>query len=82
MKVFDRSCALLTGNLAIDLKLIEKHSVIFTPAEYWDMVSKRWNARQALLKSIGLFIIDELHLLAENASVLEAITSRIRIFTS
>jgi len=61
---------------------MEKYSVIFAPAEYWDRISRRWNARKSLLQTIGLFVIDELHLLAESGSVLEVITSRIRVFTS
>jgi len=52
----------LTGESAVDLKLMEKGDIIIATPEQWDMMSRRWRQRK-IVQSIKLFIIDELHLL-------------------
>jgi pre-mRNA-splicing helicase BRR2 len=52
----------LTGESALDLKLMEKGDIIIATPEQWDMMSRRWRQRK-IVQSIKLFIIDELHLL-------------------
>ncbi|TPX36711.1 hypothetical protein SmJEL517_g01209 [Synchytrium microbalum] len=68
----------LTGDVTVDLKLLEKGDVIFTTPECWDNVSRRWKKRQRVQK-VGLFIIDEIHLIGGSVGpVMEQVVSRMR----
>jgi pre-mRNA-splicing helicase BRR2 len=68
----------LTGESAVDLKLMEKGDIIIATPEQWDMMSRRWRQRK-IVQSIKLFIIDELHLLGSLIGpTIEIIVSRMR----
>eukprot|EP00301_Raphidiophrys_heterophryoidea_P007338 c12852_g1_i1.p1 GENE.c12852_g1_i1~~c12852_g1_i1.p1 ORF type:complete len:2187 (-),score=588.78 c12852_g1_i1:306-6866(-) len=68
----------LTGETAIDLKLLEKCDIILSTAENWDMISRRWKQRKSV-QNVDLFIVDEMHLIGvENGPVLEVVVSRMR----
>jgi pre-mRNA-splicing helicase BRR2 len=72
---------MLTGQTNQDVKLIEQADLVITKPEFWDQVSRRWKQRK-FFKKIGLFLVEELHLLGSQGSVLEVITSRMRFVTT
>ncbi|MCL7022186.1 hypothetical protein MKW94_029915 [Papaver nudicaule] len=72
----------LTGELATDLKLLEKGQVIISTPEKWDCLSRRWKVRKHV-QQVSLFIIDELHLIGgQGGHILEVIVSRMRYIAS
>lgn len=84
---------MLTGETAIDLKLLAKAQLIVSTPEHWDILSRRWKQRKNV-QSIRLFIADELHLLGGGAGgegsvddegkgpVMEVICSRMRYMSA
>ncbi|KAI8023820.1 DExH-box ATP-dependent RNA helicase DExH12 [Camellia lanceoleosa] len=72
----------LTGEMATDLKLLEKGQLIVSTPEKWDALPRRWK-QQKHVQQISLFIIDELHLIVgQGGPVLEVIGSRTRCIAS
>ncbi|KAJ0262082.1 Brr2 [Hirschfeldia incana] len=73
----------LTGETALDLKLLEKSQIIISTPEKWDALSRRWKQRK-FVQHVSLFIVDELHLIGEGqgGTVLEVIVSRMRYISS
>ncbi|KAL1219764.1 DExH-box ATP-dependent RNA helicase DExH12 [Cardamine amara subsp. amara] len=72
----------LTGETALDLKLLEKGQIIISTPEKWDALSRRWKQRK-YIKQVSLFIVDELHLIGgQGGTVLEVIVSRMRYISS
>ncbi|CDY31853.1 BnaC07g15030D [Brassica napus] len=73
----------LTGETALDLKLLEKSQIIISTPEKWDALSRRWKQRK-YVQQVSLFIVDELHLIGEGqgGTVLEVIVSRMRYISS
>ncbi|KAJ3030892.1 UNVERIFIED_CONTAM: DEIH-box ATPase [Siphonaria sp. JEL0065] len=68
----------LTGDTAADLKLLEKGDIIFSTPANWDMISRRWKQRKNV-QTVGLFILDEAHLIGGDIGpTMEIITSRMR----
>lgn len=73
-----KNLVMLTGETAADLKLLESGDIIFTTAEKWDMLSRRWKQRKNV-QTIGLFIVEDIHLLGgEIGPTLEVVVSRMR----
>ncbi|KAF3549948.1 hypothetical protein DY000_02009797, partial [Brassica cretica] len=54
----------LTGETALDLKLLEKSQIIISTSEKWDALSRRWKQRK-YVQQVSLFIVDKLHLIGE-----------------
>ncbi|CAH2036677.1 unnamed protein product [Thlaspi arvense] len=72
----------LTGETALDLKLLEKGQIIISTPEKWDALSRRWKQRK-YIQQVSLFIVDELHLIGGTGGpVLEVIVSRMRSISS
>ncbi|KAI3970006.1 hypothetical protein MKW92_022713, partial [Papaver armeniacum] len=72
----------LTGELATDLKLLEKGQIVISTPEKWDSLSRRWKVRKHV-QQVSLFIIDELHLIGgQGGHILEVIVSRMRYIAS
>ncbi|CAK9183443.1 unnamed protein product [Ilex paraguariensis] len=72
----------LTGEMATDLKLLEKGQVIISTPDKWDALSRRWKQRKHV-QQVSLFIIDELHLIGgQGGPVVEVIVSRMRYIAS
>ncbi|XVF41090.1 hypothetical protein PTKIN_Ptkin01aG0252300 [Pterospermum kingtungense] len=72
----------LTGELASDLKLLEKGQIVISTPEKWDALSRRWKQRK-YVQQVSLFIVDELHLIGgQGGPVLEVIVSRMRYIAS
>ncbi|CAE6072104.1 unnamed protein product [Arabidopsis arenosa] len=72
----------LTGETALDLKLLERGQIIISTPEKWDALSRRWKQRK-YVQQVSLFIVDELHLIGgQGGQVLEVIVSRMRYISS
>lgn len=58
-----------------DLKSLENHDLILSTPEKWDVLTRRWRSDTTLVSSVGLFLIDEVHLLnaGSRGSTLEVI---------
>nr|ODN85918.1 pre-mRNA-splicing helicase BRR2 [Cryptococcus depauperatus CBS 7841] len=68
----------LTGETTADLALLRKADVVICTPAQWDMLSRRWRARQDV-SNIGLMIADELQLIGGDVgSTYEVIVSRTR----
>jgi pre-mRNA-splicing helicase BRR2 len=69
----------LTGELAADLKLLERAHIVLATPRNWDVVSRRWKKRRAV-QSVRLFVADDLEALAspELGPVYEVVVSRMR----
>ncbi|TPX31933.1 hypothetical protein SmJEL517_g04845 [Synchytrium microbalum] len=72
----------LTGDVTPDLRTIEEADIIITTPEKWDGISRSWKSR-SYVTSVGLVIIDEIHLLGgERGPILEIIVSRMNYIAS
>ena len=72
----------LTGEYTPDVSALMKADIIATTPEKWDGVSRSWQNR-SYVKSVGLIIIDEIHLLGEERGpIIEVIVSRMRYISS
>jgi len=72
----------LTGDAALDLKLLEKSDIIVSTVERWDVLSRRWKQKKSV-QDVNLFIADDLHLVGvEGGSTLEVVASRMRFISS
>ena len=77
-----KSVVELTGDVAPDMRAVERASVIVTTPEKWDGISRSWQTR-SYVKKVALIIIDEIHLLGEDRGpVLEVIVSRTNFIAS
>ncbi|MCJ1306524.1 DEIH-box ATPase [Agyrium rufum] len=66
----------LTGETTADLKILEKGDLILATPIQWDVLSRQWQRRKNV-KSVELFIADELHMLGgQGGFVYEIIVSR------
>jgi pre-mRNA-splicing helicase BRR2 len=68
----------LTGDSALDVKILETTHITITTPEKWDLLSRRWKTRKPV-QEVRLFIVDELHLIdSEAGPTLETVVSRMR----
>lgn len=73
----------LTGDsVAYDLGGLDAYNIIITTPEKWDSLTRKWNENKALVQTIKLVLIDEIHILndAKRGAVIEAIVSRFKTF--
>ena len=74
--------ALLTGEVAPDLKLIAEAKIIVCTAKQWDAISRRWRQRKAV-QAVTLFIVDDMHFLGGDVGpTMEIIISRMRFISA
>jgi len=72
------SVVLLPGEAGADLKLLSSGTIIISTPDKWDVLSRRWRTRKPI-QDVGLFIVDELQLIAGRAGpTIEVIVSRMR----
>lgn len=77
-----KSLVELTGDTSPDPQLLKKADILITTPEKWDGISRSWQSRN-YVKSVGLVIIDEIHLLGQDRGpVLEVIVSRMRYIST
>lgn len=68
----------LSGENAVDMKLLSRGNIVICTPEQWDVLSRRWRQRKRI-HAIDLFIADELHLVgSSDGPVYEIVCSRIR----
>ncbi|UPQ98040.1 pre-mRNA splicing helicase BRR2 [Chloropicon primus] len=68
----------LSGETALDLKILQGSNVILSTPQNWDMISRRWRHRKSV-QAVNLFIVDGIHLVASPIGpCIEVITSRMR----
>lgn len=75
---FGLNCISVTGDSDnIDGHRLLSHNLIITTPEKWDSLTRKWKDNKKLVEMVGLFMIDEVHLLNEEirGSTLEAIVS-------
>lgn len=78
----NKSVVEVTGDVTPNSSLISMANVIITTPEKWDGMSRNW-LQKDFVKGVGLIIIDEIHLLAEERGpVLEVIVSRMNYINS
>lgn len=71
----------LTGDSAVDYKLLETAEIVISTSEQWDLLSRRWSTKKSV-QNVGLVIIDDLHLLGGlEGPTLEIVVSRMRQLT-
>ncbi|XP_064459339.1 probable ATP-dependent DNA helicase HFM1 [Ornithodoros turicata] len=77
------SCAEFTGDTD-DSRALESADVVLTTPEKWESATRRWRDHPTLMKSVSLFLIDEIHLLSDDSRgpVLEAVVSRMKTMQS
>lgn len=72
----------LTGDTSrTEMKNVREAKIIVTTPEKWDSITRSWSDHRRLLDLIGLFLIDEVHILRESrGATLEAIVSRMKTY--
>lgn len=81
-KKLNLSIVEMTGDITPDLRALLSSDLIVTTPEKWDGVSRNWQSR-AYVKTVGLVIMDEIHLLgADRGPILEVIVSRMRYISA
>ena len=76
-------CIELTGDTErFQRHTLQRASIIVTTPEKWDSITRKWSDRSKLLQLVGLFLIDEVHILGETrGATLEAVVSRMKSTT-
>ncbi|KAK9889219.1 hypothetical protein WA026_004497 [Henosepilachna vigintioctopunctata] len=81
-KKINKNVVEITGDVTPKSDLITSANIIITTPEKWDGMSRNWHQKD-FVKNVGLVIIDEIHLLAEERGpVLEVIVSRMNFINS
>lgn len=72
----------LTGDTSrAEMKNVRDAKIIVTTPEKWDSITRSWSDHKRLLDLVGLFLIDEVHILRESrGATLEAIVSRMKTY--
>lgn len=71
----------LTEDTAQNLKLLDSKHLILSSVDNFYAISKRWKQRKSI-QNIGLYILDDLHMICDKNSVYEVLVSRCRLSTS
>lgn len=76
----------MTGDSDIhDLRELDEYKILISTPEKWDSLTRRWRETEEFVKTIKLFLIDEVHLVNEDrrGPILEAVVCRMKtIFRS
>ncbi len=73
----------LTSDTHISFTSLNAVDAIVTTPEKWDSMTRRWKSNSSLMDSIGLLMIDEVHLLGEpRGACLEGLVSRCKLMKS
>ena len=77
---FGLRCQEITGDSDQgQLKHVRDADIIVTTPEKWDSLTRKWKDHKKLMELVGLFLIDEVHILKEDRGAsLEAIVSRMK----
>uniref|UniRef100_A0A914ZDG7 U5 small nuclear ribonucleoprotein 200 kDa helicase n=1 Tax=Panagrolaimus superbus TaxID=310955 RepID=A0A914ZDG7_9BILA len=82
-RLLNKTFVFLTGELSMDLKLLQRGNVIISTADRWDNVSRRWKQRKNV-QAVRLFIADDLQMMGDSYSgpTMEVVCSRMRYMSS
>lgn len=63
------------------MQQLRSAQIILTTPEKWDSATRNWRDNQAFMRSVSLFLIDEVHLLndKQRGATLEAVVSRMKV---
>lgn len=76
----ERTISALTGEAAIDVKLLEASDLVLATPQQWDALSRRWKQRAAVQK-VSLFVVESLQSIGSGTAsgvALEVVLSRMR----
>ncbi|KAL1512518.1 hypothetical protein ABEB36_002100 [Hypothenemus hampei] len=78
------SVSVTSDNDEIDCRTVMQYDLIISTPEKWDVLTRKWRQNDSLVASIGLFLIDEVHLLNidSRGPTLEVIVSRMKTVAS
>ena len=73
-------CLELTSDTSqAEVRRVGEASIIVTTPEKWDSITRKWHDHKRLVDYIGLFLIDEVHILKDiRGATLEAVVSRMK----
>ncbi|RKP18260.1 Sec63-domain-containing protein, partial [Rozella allomycis CSF55] len=72
---------MMSGDVGIDLKMIQESRIILSTPEQWDVLSRRWKQRKQV-QQIDLFIMQDLQFIgSKQGPIYEIIVSRMRYMT-
>ncbi|GAW79840.1 pre-mRNA-splicing helicase BRR2 [Plasmodium gonderi] len=79
---FGLQMVVLTGDVQIDMKLLQKNNIILCTPEKYDNISKKWR-RKKIFQNINLYIFDHMELLdSAQGSIMEVVISRVRYIST
>ncbi|GAB65341.1 u5 small nuclear ribonucleoprotein-specific protein [Plasmodium cynomolgi strain B] len=79
---FGLKMAILTGDVQIDTKILQKNNIILCTPDRYNNLSKKWR-RKKILQSINLYIFDHMELLdTSQGSIMEVVISRVRYIST
>lgn len=83
-KALGLQVAEFTGDTsAVEVRRARTASVIITTPEKWDSITRKWSDHGAMLKTIKLVLIDEVHILKDSrGATLETVVSRMKTLGS
>ncbi|KJP85559.1 hypothetical protein AK88_04825 [Plasmodium fragile] len=75
---FGMKMAVLTGDVQVDTKILQKNNIILCTPDRYNNLSKKWR-RKKIFQSINLYIFDHMELLDTlEGSIMEVVISRVR----
>ncbi|SPJ08848.1 pre-mRNA-splicing helicase BRR2, putative [Plasmodium sp. DRC-Itaito] len=81
-KIFNLKMCILTGDIQIDMKLLQTHHIILSNPSNYDNISKKWR-RKKILQNVSFYIFDHMELLdTPQGGIMEILISRIRYIST
>ncbi|CAA9987030.1 pre-mRNA-splicing helicase BRR2, putative [Plasmodium knowlesi strain H] len=75
---FGMKMAILTGDVQVDTKILQKNNIILCTPDRYNNLSKKWR-RKKIFQSINLYVFDHMELLdLSEGSMMEVVISRVR----
>lgn len=63
-RFIDKEVVALASETSVNLRLLEQADIVIATPEQWDVLSRRWRQRKNV-QEVGLYILDDLHLLSD-----------------
>ncbi|KAI4840169.1 pre-mRNA-splicing helicase BRR2 [Plasmodium brasilianum] len=80
--MFHLNMCILSGDVQVDMKLLQKSNIILSTPNIYDNISKKWR-RKKILQNVNLYIFDHMELLdTTNGAIMEVVISRIRYIST
>ncbi|CRG94529.1 pre-mRNA-splicing helicase BRR2, putative [Plasmodium gallinaceum] len=79
---FNLSMCILSGDIQVDMKLLQKNNIVLCTPDKYDNISKKWR-RKKILQNVNLYIFDHIELLdTPSGAIMEIVISRIRYIST